>query len=256
MGIVDATFPLYLSNISTLRIGTSAVFVLIALVWFYVLALIVLAGAVVNELRFERLRYRRAGTVDVPAPRAATAPPAAPSPIPAAPARAGRSDGGASETAESSAIARSTSGFARAVIGPAGRSLRSECRLQVQTPPADTAVEPDPALHRASSRLILGIHADPPLHSPPSAAILGCLLTAPVAFAADGEDTKLNLGRRRRTGRHERSANSGGSIVRTIVGLAVVLGVIYGLHWVLKQVKASKDDHRDAGDGARDDRAR
>ena len=56
MGIVDWGFPLYLTNISTLRIGTSAVFVLIALVWFYVLALIVLAGAVVNELRFERTR--------------------------------------------------------------------------------------------------------------------------------------------------------------------------------------------------------
>jgi membrane protein len=55
-GIVDWAFPLYLTNISTLRVGTSAVFVLIALVWFYVLALIVLAGAVVNELRFERAR--------------------------------------------------------------------------------------------------------------------------------------------------------------------------------------------------------
>ena len=53
MGVVDFAFPLYLSNASTLRIGTSAVFVLIALVWFYVLALIVLAGAVINELRFE-----------------------------------------------------------------------------------------------------------------------------------------------------------------------------------------------------------
>jgi membrane protein len=62
MGIVDWGFPLYLTNISTLRIGTSAVFVLIALVWFYVLALIVLAGAVVNELRFERTRS--AGTSD------------------------------------------------------------------------------------------------------------------------------------------------------------------------------------------------
>ena len=58
-GVVDVTFPLYLSNISTLRIGTSAVFVLIALVWFYMLALIVLAGAVVNELRFERGRGPR-----------------------------------------------------------------------------------------------------------------------------------------------------------------------------------------------------
>jgi membrane protein len=56
MGIVDWGFPLYLSNISTLRVGTSAVFVLIALVWFYVLALIVLGGAVINELRFERVR--------------------------------------------------------------------------------------------------------------------------------------------------------------------------------------------------------
>jgi membrane protein len=54
MGIVDYGFPLYLSNVTSLRIGTSFVFVLIVLVWFYVLALILLAGAVVNELRFER----------------------------------------------------------------------------------------------------------------------------------------------------------------------------------------------------------
>ena len=55
MGIVDVCFPLYLQNVSTLRAGTTFVFVLIALVWFYALALILLAGAVVNELRFERL---------------------------------------------------------------------------------------------------------------------------------------------------------------------------------------------------------
>jgi YihY family inner membrane protein len=58
IGIVDLAFPLYLDNISTLRIGTSAVFVLIALVWFYVIALIILAGAVVNELRFEHVSRR------------------------------------------------------------------------------------------------------------------------------------------------------------------------------------------------------
>jgi uncharacterized BrkB/YihY/UPF0761 family membrane protein len=34
------------------------VFVLIALVWFYALAIILLAGAVVNELRFERAQGR------------------------------------------------------------------------------------------------------------------------------------------------------------------------------------------------------
>ncbi len=97
MGIVDVTYPLYLSNISTLRIGTSAVFVLIALIWFYILALIVLAGAVVNELRFERLR-RPVETADAPAPPAANAAPVAPTPIPASPERAGKSGGGAGES--------------------------------------------------------------------------------------------------------------------------------------------------------------
>jgi len=53
IGIVDWAFPLYLANVSRLRVGTTALFVLIALVWFYVLALIVLSGAVVNELRRE-----------------------------------------------------------------------------------------------------------------------------------------------------------------------------------------------------------
>ena len=56
MGIVDYGFPLYLQNVTTLRAGTTFVFVLIALVWFYALAIILLGGAVVNELRFERQR--------------------------------------------------------------------------------------------------------------------------------------------------------------------------------------------------------
>jgi membrane protein len=53
IAIVDYGFPLYWENVTTLRIGTSFVFVLIVLVWFYALALILLAGAVVNELRAE-----------------------------------------------------------------------------------------------------------------------------------------------------------------------------------------------------------
>jgi uncharacterized BrkB/YihY/UPF0761 family membrane protein len=53
VGVVDFAFPLYLSNVTSLRVGTSFVFVLIVLVWFYALALIILAGAVINELRFE-----------------------------------------------------------------------------------------------------------------------------------------------------------------------------------------------------------
>jgi membrane protein len=58
IGVVDYGFPLYLQNVTTLRAGTTFVFVLIALVWFYAMAIILLAGAVVNELRFERLRDR------------------------------------------------------------------------------------------------------------------------------------------------------------------------------------------------------
>jgi membrane protein len=54
IGILDYGFPLYLQNVTTLRAGTTFVFVLIVLVWFYATAIIVLAGAVVNELRFER----------------------------------------------------------------------------------------------------------------------------------------------------------------------------------------------------------
>jgi membrane protein len=56
IGILDYGFPLYLRNVTTLRAGTTFVFVLIVLVWFYATAIIVLAGAVVNELRFERTR--------------------------------------------------------------------------------------------------------------------------------------------------------------------------------------------------------
>ncbi len=97
MGVVDITFPLYLSNVSTLQIGTSAVFVLIALVWFYILALIVLAGAVINELRFERVRQSEETDVS-PAPPVAIPPPVAPAPIPASPERAGRSGGGEGES--------------------------------------------------------------------------------------------------------------------------------------------------------------
>jgi len=65
MGVVDYGFPIYLSNVSSLRVGTSFLFVLIVLVWFYALALILLAGAVVNELRFEG---RPGTTEDMPDP--------------------------------------------------------------------------------------------------------------------------------------------------------------------------------------------
>jgi len=47
-------FPLYLNNISDLhRIGGTIGFILVALVWFYAISLVLLAGAVINSLRHE-----------------------------------------------------------------------------------------------------------------------------------------------------------------------------------------------------------
>ncbi|MBX5470065.1 MAG: YihY/virulence factor BrkB family protein [Thermoleophilaceae bacterium] len=64
IAVVDWAFPLYLGNISTIaHLGTTFVFVLILLVWFYVLAIILLAGAVVNAMRFE---YHDTGDVTLP----------------------------------------------------------------------------------------------------------------------------------------------------------------------------------------------
>ena len=52
IAVVSYAFPVYLSNISTIaRFGTTIVFVLIVLAWFYVLAVIILGGAIVNALR-------------------------------------------------------------------------------------------------------------------------------------------------------------------------------------------------------------
>jgi flagellar protein FliO/FliZ len=85
-----------------------------------------------------------------------------------------------------------------------------------------------------------------------AAATVACaLLTAPTAFAqttttgASGEDTPLNLTPPAKAVEH---GTGGGGIVRTIVGLAVVIGVIYGLHWILKQVKSSREQ-RSTGTG-------
>jgi membrane protein len=54
MALIDWAFPAYLTSISTIaQVGTTFVFVLIVLLWFYLLAIIILGGAVVNALRFE-----------------------------------------------------------------------------------------------------------------------------------------------------------------------------------------------------------
>ncbi len=52
--ILNLAFPFYLVNLSTLNeFGRIVSFILVALIWFYLLALGLLAGAVINALRFE-----------------------------------------------------------------------------------------------------------------------------------------------------------------------------------------------------------
>src|SRR3954471_5314037 len=89
--------------------------------------------------------------------------------------------------------------------------------------------------------------ATPPSGSPsmkltkPSLISGAMLLASPVsALAAASEKTPLNL--KDATGDTTSHVGGGGTIVRTIVGLAVVIGVIYGLYWVLKQVKSSREE--------------
>jgi flagellar protein FliO/FliZ len=83
-----------------------------------------------------------------------------------------------------------------------------------------------------------------------AAAVSCALLTAPAALAASatttpsGEDTPLNLDRPAKAVEH---SAGGGGIVRMIVGLAVVIGVIFGLHWILKQVKIGRDQRSSGG---------
>jgi flagellar protein FliO/FliZ len=64
------------------------------------------------------------------------------------------------------------------------------------------------------------------------------LQSAAALAQASGENTPLNLTHSVAT--HTSSSGSGGSIVRTIVGLFIVIAVIYGIAWIVKQAKKSK----------------
>lgn len=60
----NAAFPVYLTSISDIdRIGGALGFILIALIWFYLLSLAMLAGAVINALRYE---LHDTGSLDLP----------------------------------------------------------------------------------------------------------------------------------------------------------------------------------------------
>jgi flagellar protein FliO/FliZ len=74
------------------------------------------------------------------------------------------------------------------------------------------------------------------------AAFVLLLDVADALGAPTGEKTPVDLNLDEKPGTDVPGASAGGSLVRTIVGLAIVLAVIYGLYWVLKQVKSSKEE--------------
>ena len=85
----------------------------------------------------------------------------------------------------------------------------------------------------------------------PALAAASSTEKAPVQSAqslaqSTGENTQLHLSGTT-TATHAASSGGGASIVRTIVGLFIVIAVIYGIAWIMKQAKKSK--HRPTGTG-------
>ena len=78
-----------------------------------------------------------------------------------------------------------------------------------------------------------------------ASAYLTTFALAGPAFAASNpakaDKTPLHLPSSSDPAQHAATTGGGGGIARMVVGLAVVIAVIYGLSWVLKQVKASKE---------------
>jgi flagellar protein FliO/FliZ len=93
------------------------------------------------------------------------------------------------------------------------------------------------------------------IHAAALTAVTFCLLAPASALAATsttksdpyGEKTALNLPSSDPDA-GAATSGGGGSLVRTFVGLAVVVAVIYGLYWILRQVKAGREE-RTVGTG-------
>ncbi len=102
------------------------------------------------------------------------------------------------------------------------------------------------------NRLILPLRAAPRVALPALGTALGLAVLAHACPAqaftpsskGGGEAVPLNLSPS--TASH--TSSGGASIVRTIVGLLIVIAVIWGLTWVLKQVKTGRET-RSAGSG-------
>jgi flagellar protein FliO/FliZ len=66
--------------------------------------------------------------------------------------------------------------------------------------------------------------------------------SALAAVKGPGEDKPLHLPSASGARELGTTGSSGGSLVRTFLGLAVVVAVIYGLYWILRQVKKSREE--------------
>jgi flagellar protein FliO/FliZ len=96
----------------------------------------------------------------------------------------------------------------------------------------------------------------PRIHAAVLTAVAACLLATPASVLAAttttasdpyGEKTALNLPSSD-TDAGAATSGGGGSMVRTVVGLVIVVAVIYGLYWILRQVKAGREE-RTVGTG-------
>ncbi|HEX8085803.1 MAG TPA: flagellar biosynthetic protein FliO [Solirubrobacteraceae bacterium] len=76
----------------------------------------------------------------------------------------------------------------------------------------------------------------------PALAAAATKKEAPPLSGTYGEDKPLDLPVDAPKQLGDAGASGGGSLVRTFVGLAVVVAVIYGLYWVLRQVKSSREE--------------
>ena len=76
----------------------------------------------------------------------------------------------------------------------------------------------------------------------PTLAVAAEKKEAPPLSGTYGEDKALDLPVDAPRQLNDAGASGGGSLVRTFVGLAVVVAVIYGLYWVLRQMKSSREE--------------
>lgn len=99
------------------------------------------------------------------------------------------------------------------------------------------------SLHRAVATATAALGACLLAFASEASAFSPALKAAP----ATGENTPLDLNPSSSSHTGVATSSGGASIVRTIVGLAIVIAVIWGLAWIMRQVKAHREGVSDSG---------